>query len=128
MKFAPFIFLFVALASGGVASAHAPLERSEPADGATLAKPAAFTFAFGHAVRLTSLTLRSGHGDARPVPGVARALATEHRVAAPVLAPGSYELDWRAAASDGHVMSGTIHFTVVAPPPPSAAGSATATH
>lgn len=114
MKFVRALCLAASLAATSSASAHAPLERSDPVDGATVASPAAFTLTFKHEVRLTSLTLRAAGADPRAVPDVARSLASEHRVKAPTLAPGRYELDWRAAAADGHVMSGTVHFTVAA--------------
>lgn len=114
MNLARTLCLLASLTFAAAASAHAPLQRSEPADGATVAAPAAFTLTFGHEVRLTSLAVRMAGGEARPVTGIARSLAAEHRVTAPTLAPGRYELDWRAAAGDGHVMSGTVHFTVIA--------------
>lgn len=127
MKLSHALSLVALLASASVASAHAPLTGSVPADGASGPAPAAFTLTFGHEARLTSLTLRPENGDARPVPGVARELSAEHRVPAPALKPGRYELAWRAAAPDGHVMSGTIHFTVVvaSAPRPAAGPSAT---
>jgi len=127
MKFVRALCLAVSLVAAGSASAHAPLERSDPVDGATVAAPAAFVLTFKHEVRLTSLTLRGTGADSQAVPGVARTPAAEHRVHAPPLAPGRYELDWRAAAADGHVMSGTVRFTVAAaqaPPPVAPTGAA----
>ena len=112
----------------GTAAAHTPLARSDPADGSTGPAPTIFTLTFGHEARLTSLTLRAVEGEARPVPGVDRQLATEHRVSAPPLTPGRYALDWRAAAPDGHVMRGTIRFTVATAPSPRAPGAPRATH
>jgi methionine-rich copper-binding protein CopC len=128
MKFVRALCLVASLAATSSASAHAPLERSDPVDGATVAPPTAFTLTFNHPVRLTSLTLRGAGADPRAVSGVARSLAAEHRVKAPTLAPGRYELDWRAAAADGHVMSGTVHFTVEAAKGPQPAATAGAAH
>jgi methionine-rich copper-binding protein CopC len=44
-----------------------------------------------------------------------RGAESEAPVTAPVtgtLAPGAYSVDWRTMAADGHVVRGTIRFTV----------------
>lgn len=97
------------------AGAHAPLHDSVPADGSAGPAPATFVLNFAHPARVTSLRLKGPEGAARPIPGISQRSAASHAVPAPTLSPGRYELSFRAAAEDGHIMSGTIQFTVTAP-------------
>jgi methionine-rich copper-binding protein CopC len=98
------------------ALAHAHLEQAEPADGATLsASPPQFTLRFSQAAQLTALSLQK-QGQARPqkLAPLPAAAGVQLQVAAPVLDPGSYELRYRVVSADGHVMAGSVHFTVAA--------------
>jgi methionine-rich copper-binding protein CopC len=97
------------------AGAHTPLHDSMPADGSVGPAPATFVLNFAHPARVTSLRLTGPEGVARPIRGLAKRPAASHAVPAPTLSPGRYELSFRAAAEDGHIMSGTIQFTVTAP-------------
>lgn len=100
-----------------VATAHAHLEQSQPAEGAILAAaPAQFTLSFSESSQLTALSLkRADQSSAQklgPLPGAAGAQLS---VPAPRLDPGSYELRYRVISADGHIVAGSIHFTVTAP-------------
>jgi methionine-rich copper-binding protein CopC len=99
-----------------LAAAHTHLLESTPAANSTGRAPREFMLQFSEATRLTALTLqREGSPGAQklaPLPEQAGKLV---RLAAPQLAPGAYVLVWRAVADDGHVMSGTLRFTVAAP-------------
>lgn len=100
----------------GLAAAHAHLQQSDPADGATItAAPAQFTLQFSEAARLTALTLvKGGQSGAEKITPLPTAAAAQLHVPAPQLAPGSYELRYRVISADGHIMAGSVHFTVAA--------------
>jgi methionine-rich copper-binding protein CopC len=99
-----------------VAAAHAHLEQAEPADGAVLTTaPPQFKLRFSDAVQLTALSLASEE-SAKPQklgPLPASAVA-QFNVPAPALSPGHYELRYRVISADGHVMAGSVHFSVAA--------------
>lgn len=98
----------------GLASAHAMLHASSPADGAVLdASPRAVELTFMEECRVTMLRLLDESGRERPLRRPAAAMTD--RVSAPLgaaLPAGSYRLEWRAVGSDGHAMSGTVRFAV----------------
>lgn len=98
--------------------AHSELRTSEPENGARLvAPPAAFVLRFNEPVQLTALTLRDGMGRQTRValPGDTTPRAVE-RLAAPPLAPGPWQLEWRAISADGHPVRGTVRFTIESAP------------
>lgn len=110
--------------------AHTRLERSVPESGQLLTEPLdtlRLVFSQGVEASLTGLTLVSPAGDTirlprpEPVPGTSDA---EYRVRAPSLSEaGVYRMLWRTTAADGHVISGTVEFTLaesatVQEPPP----------
>jgi methionine-rich copper-binding protein CopC len=119
MRFRRSLFLAAALPlalAAAPAGAHAVLEASEPADGAVLATaPRQVMIRFNEPSRITSLRLvnESGQevGGLRREPARTTPTAAAAAVTGP-LAPGGYRVEWRAMGSDGHVMSGTVHFTV----------------
>jgi methionine-rich copper-binding protein CopC len=100
------------LASAG-AQAHAHLQQSTPADGSTVATaPAKLVLRFSEAAQLTSLSITKEGGakqELAPLPDQAQ---TTIVVALPALTPGRYAVSWRAVSADGHMMPGTIHFTL----------------
>jgi methionine-rich copper-binding protein CopC len=100
------------LASAG-AQAHAHLQQSTPADGSVIATaPAKLVLRFSEAAQLTALSITKQGGarqELAPLPDRAQATI---EVALPALTPGRYEVSWRAVSGDGHVMPGTIHFTL----------------
>ncbi|MBB5694404.1 copper resistance CopC family protein [Muricoccus pecuniae] len=98
-----------------VASAHAMLHSSDPADGAALAtSPRALNLTFTEDCRVTALRLLDEGGrehQLRREGGRAPSSKATATVAAP-LPPGAYRLEWRAMGDDGHVMSGAVRFAV----------------
>jgi copper resistance protein C len=98
-----------------LAQAHTHLQKSTPAADSVGAAPEQLVLQFSEATRLTALTLQKDGGqEARklgPLPAQPDKLI---HLAAPKLDPGAYVLGWRALGDDGHVMSGTLRFTVVA--------------
>jgi methionine-rich copper-binding protein CopC len=64
---------------------------------------------------VTRVALKNVSGTAIPLGPLVRGAESEAPVTAPVtgtLAPGAYSVDWRTMAADGHVVRGTIRFTV----------------
>jgi methionine-rich copper-binding protein CopC len=98
-----------------VASAHAVLHSSDPADGSTLAaSPRALNLTFTEDCRVTALRLLDEGGrehQVRREGGRAPSSKATAIVAAP-LPSGAYRLEWRAMGDDGHVMSGAVRFAV----------------
>lgn len=104
--------------SAGSASAHTRLERSTPAAGDTLTvSPAELRLVFSQRVaeRYTTLTLYSPSGDVIPTGSLrSESAGRAYFVAAPALTrSGEYRIEWKTTAADGHVITGTIAFTLV---------------
>jgi copper resistance protein C len=96
--------------------AHTHLHVSVPANKAVVAKgPDALSLTFSGLSRLTSLTLQregSSVEEIGPLP-----TAEEKEFVVPLgksLPPGKYEIKWRIAGADSHVMAGSFSFTVAA--------------
>lgn len=110
--------LLIALAAAFVAFspsfayAHMHLTGSMPEDGAVLNDaPTEIVLIFSEPARVTSLTLTSEEGDTALIDSPSEPV-TEFKAPLPSLAPGDYSIGWRSAASDMHVMSGAINFTI----------------
>jgi len=108
------LFCGLALLMFGVAaSAHAHLQKSSPADNSVItASPPNLVLNFSEAARLTVLSIQKGSEpkqDLKPLPSAA---AQQVSVPLPQLTPGTYTVRWRAVSDDGHVMPGTLHFTL----------------
>ena len=101
------------LAIVSVASAHAHLKQSTPAEGSVLSTaPAQIVLTFSEPARLTALSIQQDANQPQklgPVPKDTEATIT---VPTPGLKPGKYVLTWRAVSADRHVTSGQVHFTV----------------
>lgn len=98
-----------------LAVAHAHLEQSEPADGAVVTAPAQIVLRFSEPAQLTALSLQQqGQPAVRKLGPLSPDAAARISVPAPPLDPGSYELRYRLISADGHVMAGSIHFTITA--------------
>jgi copper transport protein len=100
-------------------SAHAHLERSDPAADARLsAAPTAIRLWFSEApeLALSTVTLVDSAGSVIALGPAARGAdgPRSMRVAIPhSLAPGRYRVRWRVAAADGHPSSGSFVFRVL---------------
>ena len=105
-----------ALLVAGTALGHAHLTASVPAGGSVGKAPQRVVLTFSEAARITAMTLQRDGEEAHkvtPLPTVASANIT---IPVPRLAPGRYTLSWRVLGDDGHVVSGTLHFTVAESP------------
>jgi methionine-rich copper-binding protein CopC len=132
------------VATATPALAHTELDRSSPAEGATLAAPKLIVLSFTGHVTLPAnpitVTVTGGNGASWTV---GKATATGPVVTAPVRPsgpPGPCTLTYKVIAEDGDAVTGTISFTIVpadttsgAPPPtatttPPSTASSTAAH
>ena len=102
----------VLLGLTATADAHAHLTASVPADGSSGKAPEEIVLNFSEAARLTALTLQRQGEEPLKIASLPAAAASRVTVPMPKLAPGAYTLTWRALSADGHVTSGTVHFTV----------------
>jgi methionine-rich copper-binding protein CopC len=97
------------------AGAHAHLQKSSPVDGSVVTtSPSNLVLNLSEPARLTALSIQKGSEpkqDLKPLPTTA---AQQITVPLPPLTPGTYSVSWRALSDDGHVMPGTLHFTVSA--------------
>jgi methionine-rich copper-binding protein CopC len=102
-------------------AAHAELLEATPADGATVeGKPAEISAKFDEPLLTdgSTFSLRNGAGERLAAGQIDPDDATRLIIdPVPELAPGGYEVRWRAATADGHAENDTWAFTVVAPTP-----------
>jgi hypothetical protein len=114
------IALFLLAALPSAAAAHAELETSSPADGATVPSP------FGGPIVL-DFSAALADGSKAELIGPSGPVATESVVGPEAtmtitlpgpLEPGAYEVRWTSVAEDTDVARGTITFTVEAAPEP----------
>jgi methionine-rich copper-binding protein CopC len=97
------------------ASAHAHLQKSSPADNSVInASPTQLVLNFSEAARLTALSIQKDKEPERKLQPPSTAAAQQISVPLPQLAPGTYSVSWHVLSDDGHVMSGTLHFTLAA--------------
>jgi methionine-rich copper-binding protein CopC len=93
--------------------AHTHLEKSVPAANSSQASmPAQFELQFSQATRLTALNVAREGGVDKQDLALPTASATKHSLPAPRLGAGNYVLQWRGLSGDGHVMSGTLKFSI----------------
>jgi methionine-rich copper-binding protein CopC len=107
------LLLAIALLQSPAASAHAALKNSEPAEGAVLTQsPESVVLVFDEAATLTALDIHRQNEPPRrvgPLPG-----GSSDRFVIPIarLAPGNYTLQYRVLSDDGHIVVGSIKFTL----------------
>lgn len=112
-------FLAAALASLlfiAPAWAHSVLKSSVPADGATVTDPKTMELTFSDTVKLVTLKLTANGNDTVLPVDKSAAAAKSFSLQLPALEPAKYEVKWTASAQDGHVMTGSFSFTLVAGP------------
>lgn len=97
------------------AHAHAHLTAAVPSEGSAGKAPEHIVLSFSEASRITAMTLqREGEEPRKLAPPTE--VAARITVPLPKLAPGKYTLSWRVIGDDGHIVPGTLHFTVLASP------------
>ncbi|MCJ7712790.1 MAG: copper resistance protein CopC, partial [Chloroflexi bacterium] len=121
--------LLLALVIAAPTLAHADLVESSPKDGAVLeTPPTKVTLTFSEALDAgkSSFKLLGPDGTV----GTGRVTVANAKVMALdelTLATGAYEVRWTAASPDGHLIRGTLAFTVAEPTPTPATPAAPAT-
>jgi methionine-rich copper-binding protein CopC len=107
-----------------VAAAHTSIKSTVPVNEAVLRQsPAVIEVAFEHIAQLTSVAVVVAGQAPRKLEFEPLGNAFNFTIANPQLAPGHNEVRWKGLSSDGHVIEGTLVFTVdpsaadpVAPP------------
>ena len=104
-----------ALMPASVASAHAELSTTSPADGSVVATaPTAVTLQFSEGISIQPDGVRILDGDGKRV-DAGKAVAADDLVTAPVdgvLPNGGYVVAWRVVSDDGHPVRGAFSFSV----------------
>jgi len=87
---------------------------TSPPDGAVIAQsPGTIAFEFKISVRLTKVTIQADDQLPKNIDlSSNKSFAKELSLSPPALGPGSYEVEWRGMAEDGHVMRGSFSFSV----------------
>ena len=95
------------------AGAHTTVEKTKPATDAPLdSSPPTIEIQFKHAVQMTSVVVFDAAKSERKLtftPATSAALITINE---PALQPGRNEIRWKGLSKDGHVITGTLVFTV----------------
>jgi methionine-rich copper-binding protein CopC len=94
--------------------AHSTKQATVPADGAVLAdSPETIEMQFDSPMRITVITITNADGDDFGLARDKSLAARETFTARPESLPaGTYEVEWRGLAEDGHAMQGGFSFTV----------------
>jgi methionine-rich copper-binding protein CopC len=101
--------------------AHAKMVASVPKDGTTVAAGLSeIEFTFSKPMRLTLVRVHplKGGDDIVVTGALPKAMGDAAKVPVAPLAAGAYAVSWTAVAEDGHVMQGSLAFTVAAPSAP----------
>ena len=110
--------LLVAVVGPRVALAHAHLESSTPADGATVASGLTqVTITFSEEISVDQSNAQLAAADGSAVSGATSAVDRANRntvtLTTPALADGNYTVTWRAVTEDDNgITNGTFSFTV----------------
>jgi len=115
MKILSLLFGLALVTSAVTASAHAHLQKSSPADNSLITtSPAVLVLNFSEAARLTALSIQKGSESQQKLKLLRGGRRQQISVPLPQLTPGTYSVSWHVVSDDGHVMSGTLHFTLAA--------------
>ena len=92
--------------------AHSTKEATVPADGSVLTTaPETIVMEFDMPMRVTMISLTDQDGSEHELTRTdAMEPVTEFQAHPPVLPPGTYRIDWRGMAEDGHAMQGSFRF------------------
>jgi copper resistance protein C len=112
LKPLPLLVVALALLFAAPAQAHSTLASSIPADGSTVSEPKAISLTFTRELRLVTVKLVGNDLDESLAVDRSAPLGKTFSVPLPAVAPGTYKVNWRAAAADGHIMTGSFSFTV----------------
>lgn len=102
------------LATPSAADAHSAAVATDPRNGAVLkAAPQIFTFTFHDPSRFLKLIIEKiGAPAVRDVTPLPKEPGRQFQIKAPSLDAGQYVLRYRAMGPDGHIVPGTVKFTI----------------
>ena len=94
--------------------AHSEKQGTTPEDGAQLAEtPEMIHMVFADPMRVTMVRLLNADGADMPMErGTGLEPSLEFHAVPEALIPGSYTVEWRGLASDGHAMQGSFSFEI----------------
>jgi methionine-rich copper-binding protein CopC len=94
--------------------AHSEKEATTPANGAQLTEtPEMIHMMFADPMRVTMVRLLNADGADMPMErGTGLEPSLEFHAVPETLVPGSYTVEWRGMASDGHAMQGSFSFEI----------------
>ncbi len=107
--------MFCALVLSVIVQAHAKLEKSEPADKATLSAPPPHLqlwFNEKPDVKTSKIELRGTSGPVKLGPVHSMDAKTLMAVVSGDMPDGSYTASWQTAGNDGHVLKGEFTFSL----------------
>jgi methionine-rich copper-binding protein CopC len=94
--------------------AHAHLQQAAPADGSHLQQaPAQLVLSFSEPARLVVLTIARHDGAPQKLTSLPATPQQRITVPLPALSAGDYVIAWRVVGTDGHVVPGGLHFTLM---------------
>ncbi|MBU2581452.1 MAG: copper resistance protein CopC [Alphaproteobacteria bacterium] len=105
----------LAILPASPAAAHTKVDKSVPADGATLTDaPQRIELQFAGKMRLTVIKITRPDTAAAITPQstLPTTFVTRADIEIPPLESGSYEVSWVGVGEDGHVMNGSFKFHV----------------
>lgn len=109
-----FLLVFVTLcALSAPVAAHAVLKGSAPADGEVVTDVKRVSLTFSVAVKLITLKLIGNKTEISLEVDRSAPAGVSFKSDVPAVPLGLYELKWTATGGDGHVMSGSIWFTLL---------------
>ncbi|WP_108658285.1 copper resistance CopC family protein [Acuticoccus kandeliae] len=114
MKIMTLVLAAALAAAPMAASAHSSSQPGTPKDGETLTvAPNLVRLNFGGPMRITVLKLVGPDGEVplTRTDGM-KPVTTLEATPSGAMAPGAYEIEWRGMGADGHVMEGTVDFTI----------------
>lgn len=95
------------------AFAHTTVAATIPRNGSVLKQsPDVVEIQFAHAARLTSATLLGEGGQERRLEFTPTGSSESFNFPEPGLVPGRNEIRWKALSDDGHVISGSLIYTI----------------
>lgn len=106
--------LMAGLLSAPPALAHSSMIQANIEENAHIAEaPAEFALTFEHEAAITSFMVMKSNDEMIAVDfKPSGTMSRNFQIPLPALTAGEYVLSWKSMTKDGHVMPGSIHFTV----------------
>lgn len=105
--------LAAVIATASVASAHSKAEKTTPANDAIVQSVDQIEMRFDDPMRVTAISLTGPEGAVEITRETGLDPVLEFRALPPETMPaGTYTVEWRGLAADGHPMQGTFVFTI----------------